>query len=99
MTSEIMLSRKARSLPGARSSDEPGTGSERLAPAWHTAVLIVSLLTVAVAGAAFAQHGVSPDAGAGESRILGVYLPLVVFNWGLCFYVSRVGLQRSTLSW
>src|SRR5690348_3227339 len=98
MTSEIMLSRQARSLPDARPRNEPRSRRDRLAPAWHTAVLVCSLLGVAVAGTLFAPRGVSPTAGAGDTRIIDVYLPLIVINWGLCIYVTRVGLRRSMLS-
>jgi membrane protease YdiL (CAAX protease family) len=70
---------------------------ELLAPRWHTAALIALIVAVAVTGTVLAHSGsplATPSVG---SRVVGMYLPLLLVNGGLTFYVCRVGRARNAL--
>jgi membrane protease YdiL (CAAX protease family) len=55
------------------------------------------MITVAVAGTLLGHIGNVPDARSARPRVVGAYLPLLLVNGGLTFYVSRVGRARSAL--
>lgn len=73
-----------------------------LAPRWHTVALIALIVSVAVAGTLL-----RPAAGAADAvpaapmtpamRVLAIYLPMLLVQWGLVVYVARVGRPRSAL--
>lgn len=71
---------------------------ESLVPPWHTAALITLIIAVAVTGTWLSSHG---GAFTREehptSRILAVYLPLLIVNFALLLYVCRIGRPRSAL--
>lgn len=62
-----------------------------VAPWWHTAALAVVIVSVAVAGS-LSPHGQQP-----ASRIAAVYVPTIVVQIGLVFWVSRALRSRSVL--
>jgi membrane protease YdiL (CAAX protease family) len=64
----------------------------RFAPFWHTRALILMLLAVAVTGSLLDTQSalITPT-----SRLAGSYLPLLLTNLGLAFYVARFGLAGS----
>jgi uncharacterized protein len=70
---------------------------EPLAPLWHTAVLIALMVAVAVTGTLLARAGSPMAAPSGGRRVVAVYLPMLLVNAGLTFYVSRVGRARNAL--
>ena len=70
---------------------------ELLAPRWHTAALIALMVAVAVTGTILARGGSPLPAPSARSRVLGAYLPLLLVNGGLTFYVCRVGRARNAL--
>jgi membrane protease YdiL (CAAX protease family) len=68
---------------------------QALAPAWHTALLIFLIASVALAG----LLGLAPEAAEPtRSRVLGSYLPLCVVGLGLTAYVSRWGFGKNILA-
>ena len=70
---------------------------EPLAPRWHTAVLISLMVSVATIGTLLARAGSPVVAPFARGRVVAVYLPLLVVDWGLTLYVSRVGRPRNAL--
>ena len=70
---------------------------ELLAPRWHTAALIALMVAVAMTGTVLARGDIPLEPATGRSRVVGVYLPLLLVNGGLTFYVCRVGRARSAL--
>jgi len=62
-----------------------------IAPFWHTAALAALVVLVALAGT-LAKTSATPT-----SRISAVYLPAIVVQIGLVFYVSRAFRPRSVL--
>jgi membrane protease YdiL (CAAX protease family) len=68
-----------------------------IAPGWHTAALVSLYVAVALTGALLSHHGVSPAPSPASGRIVSVYLPLLVVQWSVLFYVVRVGRPRSAL--
>ena len=73
-----------------------------LAPAWHTAALVGLLLAVAITGTLLQSTGAPNDASSVPSattlaKITARYLPLLLVNWLLLLYTTRVGRQRSAL--
>lgn len=71
-----------------------------LAPRWHTAILVALMLLVAATGVLFAPRvggATSPVSLTLSARILGIYLPMLVVQWGLVLYVCRVGRPRNAL--
>jgi membrane protease YdiL (CAAX protease family) len=71
-----------------------------LAPRWHTALLIGVILAVAATGVLMMRATApppqsAPPAGGGGAAIATVYVPIVAVQWGLVFYVCRVGRSRS----
>lgn len=82
----------------------PSDGHERIdgpvelpAPRWHTASLIALMVAVAVTGTVLARGDSPPASAAARSRVVGMYLPLLLVNGGLAFYVCRVGRARNAL--
>ena len=70
--------------------------TELLAPAWHTHVLVGSMLAVTAAGVALPQ--VAPPSRAAASPLAATYLTLALVNLGLLGFVCRVGLERNILA-
>lgn len=69
-----------------------------IAPRWHTAVLVGLYLSVALTGTLMSRHGAPPGALPGDhSRLVAAYLPMLLVQWGIVFYVSRVGRPASAL--
>lgn len=62
-----------------------------LAPLWHTRALVLLILAVAITGSLLGPQARPAPA----SRLVELYLPLLVVNLSLAFYVSRFGLGRS----
>jgi uncharacterized protein len=96
---------QARSLP-TLSNPIVETGAQRgrgaLASRSHTAALIGLIIAVAVTGTLLevcgAPRAVVPVGRATEnSRIFAQYLPLLLVNWGLVLYVSRLFRARNAL--
>jgi membrane protease YdiL (CAAX protease family) len=85
-------------LPTERSGMRVDRDADAPAPPWHTAALIGVMLAVAVTGSALAAHRMAdvPSRAAG-SRVTAVYVPMLAVQWGLLFYVCRVGRSRSAL--
>ena len=63
----------------------------RAAPFWHTAALAALVVLVALAGT-LAKSNVTPT-----SRISAVYVPAILVQLGLVYYVSRAFRPRSVL--
>ncbi len=73
-------------------------GVQWLAPRWHTAGLIAVMVAVAVTGTALSLlHRGAPAPARAGSRIVDVYLPMLVTQWGLVVYVCRIGRARNAL--
>src|SRR5213075_2875806 len=70
-----------------RLPDVADAGELRLAPFWHTRVLVLLFLAVAAVGSAL-ETGATPTVVAG-SRVANSYLPLLLVNVGMAAYVSR----------
>ena len=70
---------------------------ELLAPRWHTAALIALMVAVAMTGTFLARGDIPLEPATGRSRVVGVYLPLLLVNGGLTVYVCRVGRARAPL--
>jgi uncharacterized protein len=76
-----------------------------IAPWWHTAPLVALILAVAITGTllqAGSAHGAAETGSRlvpnqPTERLFGQYLPLLLVNWGLTLYVSRLFLERSIL--
>ncbi|RYE87891.1 MAG: CPBP family intramembrane metalloprotease [Myxococcales bacterium] len=81
----------------------PVTGSGApLAPRWHTLALVALQVSVAAAGLWLTHAGggvpAAPVAPAPwASRLVSVYLPMVIVQVGLVIYVARVGRPQSAL--
>lgn len=75
----------------------PAAEPAPLAPLWHTASLIALMLSVAAIGTLL-SYGAPAGAPAPRARVLAVYGPLLAVEWGLTFYVCRVGRARNALS-
>jgi uncharacterized protein len=85
----------------AASSPSAHTGAT-LAPRWHTAALIALQLTVALSGTLLAHYapatsGAELRSVAPVSRIYVQYLPLLLVNWALVGYCSRLFRPRNAL--
>lgn len=73
-----------------------------LAPAWHTAVLVGLLLAVAITGTLLQLTGAPNGASSALptttlAKITARYLPLLLVNWWLLLYTTRIGRSRSAL--
>ena len=85
------------SLAPSEQAEAPG-----LASGWHTAALVGLILAVAITGTSL-QASAAPGAtevrlnAAPGSRILSQYLPLLLVNWGLVLYVSRLFRTHNAL--
>jgi CAAX protease family protein len=68
----------------------------RVAPWWHTAVM-VGLFAVLTAGGVRYQHAALSHhaAQAVHPPVLPLYLWLLVLEWGLLYYVWKAGLRRT----
>ena len=80
-------------LTRCRSADP--TQAAALAPHWHTAVLVALMLSVALTGTLLQVTGAAhPGAVAAPAPHPAVswarYLPVLLVNWGLTLYVSRL---------
>ena len=73
--------------------------AESAAPAWHTAALIALIIGVAIVGSVLTAIGATasvPQPAA--SRVTAVYAPMLAVQWGLTFYVCRIGRAPGVLS-
>jgi membrane protease YdiL (CAAX protease family) len=62
----------------------------------HTAILTVAFLAIAVAGALSVRTPApEPGKAAGHPEVIPLYLSLLAAEWGLVYYVWRVGLKRA----
>jgi membrane protease YdiL (CAAX protease family) len=69
------------------------------APTWHTAALIALIVGVAIVGSVLnAMGATTPVPPATTSRVTAVYAPMLAVQWGLTFYVCRIGRARGVLS-
>jgi membrane protease YdiL (CAAX protease family) len=67
-----------------------------VAPLWHTALLVVFLLAMTAAGAAFQQNAQAHPVVAEPHRDMSrLYLSLLLGEWGLVYYVWKGGLRRT----
>lgn len=65
------------------------------APIWHTALLIATIVGVAIVGSALSATGTAPPPPAdASSRLTTVYVPMLLVQWGLVLYVCRIGRTR-----
>jgi uncharacterized protein len=70
----------------------------QLAPRWHTDALVFVIVGVALTGTLLSQYRDASSVAVPRSgRLLALYLPSVVVNASLVFYVSRFGRGRSYL--
>jgi membrane protease YdiL (CAAX protease family) len=79
------------------------TNDTGLAPPWHTAALVVLMVSVAVVGTIQTRSGaavpvVPTVAGTAWSRVVSTYVPMVLVQWSLLVYVARVGRPKSALT-
>ena len=89
-----MLSKESASVrPGQSEAHVP----EPVAPSWHTGALITLMVAVATTGWVLERSGVGARMPAETGRIAGVYLPMLLVQWGLFLYVTRVGRGRHAL--
>ncbi len=75
---------------------------ENLAPRWHTAVLVSLIVAVALTGTLLARGttataAVTEGANRLTDRLVTFYLPVLIVDWGLVFYVSRIGRPANAL--
>jgi len=68
-----------------------------IAPIWHTALLLVVFIGMAVGGAVLQQHAAPTRALPRPGSVIPLYLSLLVMEWGLVLYVRR-GIRHSGTS-
>ncbi len=69
-----------------------------VAPRWHTALLVALYLSVALAGTLLqGRHAPTSALPGSHGRVVAAYLPLLLVQWGITFYVCRVGRPASAL--
>ena len=68
-----------------------------LAPRWHTALLVSLILAVVISGTLLAPSAARASTAPSGSRVTELYLPMLLSQWGLAFYVCRIGRSRSAL--
>ena len=67
-----------------------------IAPWWHTTLLVTLFLGLAVVGALFQRNGSAQPGGLQpHPSVAPLYLSLMAAQWGLLYYVWKVGLRRS----
>jgi len=72
---------------------------ESHAPTWHTAALIALIVGVAIVGSVLTAIGTTTSVlRATTSRLTAVYAPMLAVQWGLTFYVCRIGRTPGVLS-
>jgi membrane protease YdiL (CAAX protease family) len=71
--------------------------TESPAPTWHTAALIALIVAVAIVGSVVTATGAPPMPPAPASRVTDVYAPMLIVQWGLTFYVCRIGRAPGVL--
>jgi uncharacterized protein len=79
-------------------SNEPKAEEPVIAPAWHTALLVGLILSVAMAGLAIATHPGAAPVVVPPARLTSAYLPAIAVAWALAAYVCRVGRPRNALA-
>ena len=80
-------------------NSDPGPKSFRpkaVAPWWHTSVLVAFFLALTLAGIIF-QHraGQQKAIVTQHQNMAPLYLSLILGQWGLLYYVWKVGLRRT----
>jgi membrane protease YdiL (CAAX protease family) len=78
---------------------EPASLPRPVAPLWHTLLLILLFLAMAVGGASVQQRAAShsrslPRPGA----VAPLYVSMLLMEWGLVLYVAKGGLRRAGVS-
>jgi membrane protease YdiL (CAAX protease family) len=77
-------------LPGIKSA-----GPKRVAPGWHTALLIALFLALTLGGAFFQRHSrEEPGMLQQHPQVVPLYVSLIAMEWGLFYYVGK-GLRRT----
>ncbi len=89
-------------MSDASSKEPAGTAvdagrSRPHAPVWHTALLVALIVAVALAGTLL-EHAAPASTPSRPGSRFGAYAPLLVVEWGLLAYVSRVGRPPGTLA-
>jgi membrane protease YdiL (CAAX protease family) len=98
LTIDIPSSKRPAKL-GAKVEPAAPRGGAPPAPRWHTAALVGSIIAVAAVGMALRSHGPTVAAPPfARSRVLEMYVPMMLLQWGLAFYVCRIGRPRNALS-
>lgn len=70
--------------------------TKAVAPWWHTSVLVAFFLVLTLAGIIFQHRAGSQEAIVPQHRNMSpVYLSLILGQWGLLYYVWKVGLRRT----
>ncbi len=69
-----------------------------LAPRWHTAALLALYLAVAITGMVLTSRGATPAIAPDAGSRAATYLPMIVVQLLIVFYVARVGRPRWALS-
>lgn len=73
--------------------------AESSAPAWHTAALIALIVGVAIIGSVLTAIGATASVPQpATSRVTAVYAPMLAVQWGLTFYVCRIGRAPGVLA-
>ena len=80
---------------------DPGSSSlpRRVAPLWHTALLVALFVGLAVWGAVVQRHAAASTGTLPRPKSLAsLYLSVLFMEWGLVLFVSRSGLRRTGTS-
>ena len=90
------MSHDDREMQDVTATREPP--DDVLAPRGHTAALVGLYLAVAATGVVLQGRGTPPVAvPSSGGRVVAMYLPLLVVQWGITLYVCRVGRARNVL--
>jgi membrane protease YdiL (CAAX protease family) len=91
-------SKEPAKLRNGNSDGRADRGVEFLARPWHTAILVLVMVAVAVTGTllSLGTTVAHPRTDQG-SRIASIYVPMLAVQWGLLVYVCRVGRPHSAL--
>jgi membrane protease YdiL (CAAX protease family) len=81
-------------LPGpTRKNAQSARDESPVAPPWHTAALIFLILFVAATGTLLGRRGSAAPLPSmpSSARIVALYFPMLLMQWGLMAYVGYVG--------
>lgn len=69
--------------------------TKTVAPWWHTILLSAFFLILAMAGLIFQSNASSQNGAPSQHpNMVPLYITLIAFQWGLLYYVWKVGLRR-----